>query len=104
MHHSQVDEDGAWIVTKHDVEVLSIGEHCNKQACLSRSAQHKEQPGLAFYVSACDISGSSVQCPGAGCGILGTGGGGDPYINRLKILRELDRYQTPTLPKRDEDV
>ncbi|CAL5220079.1 g2030 [Coccomyxa viridis] len=46
----QFDEDGAWILTKQDVEALSID-----------------------------------------CGILGTGGGGDPYTNRLKVLRELDR-------------
>ncbi|BDA41353.1 probable D-/L-hydantoinase subunit A at N-terminal half [Coccomyxa sp. Obi] len=29
-----------------------------------------------------------------GCGILGTGGGGSPYINRLKVLRELDKGGT----------
>ncbi len=32
----------------------------------------------------------------AGCGILGTGGGGSPYINRLKVMRELDRCATTT--------
>lgn len=47
----QLDEDGAWTLSKHDVKAISIG-----------------------------------------CGILGTGGGGDPYINRLKVIRELDRY------------
>lgn len=55
-HHSgrmQIGGDGAWTLSKHDVEAISIG-----------------------------------------CGILGTGGGGNPYINRLKVIRELDRYST----------
>jgi DUF917 family protein len=47
--------DGAWVLSKLDVEAISIG-----------------------------------------CGILGTGGGGDPYINCLKVMREIDRYK-PTL-------
>ena len=52
------------------------------------------------------VTTASAASAGAGCGILGTGGGGDPYINRLKVLRELDRrarvqHRTPsyeTLP------
>ena len=53
------------------------------------------------------VTTASAASAGAGCGILGTGGGGDPYINRLKVLRELDRrarvqhrtpsYDTPPL-------
>lgn len=44
---------------------------------------------------------ASAKSAGAGCGILGAGGGGDPYINRLKVLRELDRrahvqHRTPS--------
>ena len=36
----------------------------------------------------------------AGCGVLGTGGGGDPYNSRLKVMRELDRYDTRVGPMR----
>lgn len=38
-----------------------------------------------------------VFCLHAGCGILGTGGGGSAYINRLKVQRELDKC-LPSLP------
>ncbi|CAK0783618.1 hypothetical protein CVIRNUC_006817 [Coccomyxa viridis] len=37
------------------------------------------------------LSKDDVEAISTGCGILGAGGGGDPYINRLKVLRELDR-------------
>ncbi|EIE25109.1 DUF917-domain-containing protein [Coccomyxa subellipsoidea C-169] len=33
----------------------------------------------------------ATHAEASGCGILGTGGGGSPYINRLKVMRELDR-------------
>ena len=37
------------------------------------------------------ISKADVDALAIGCGILGTGGGGSSHINRLKVLRELDR-------------
>ena len=53
---------------------------------LHDSQQHCQQRLLGQAVAI-----ASAESAATGCGILGTGGGGDPYINRLKVLRELDR-------------